>query len=180
MRCLVTYSSKYGSAERYARWTAEALGCEVIDVKNVNAEMLKGHDVIIHGGGLYAGGLSGLNRIMKHYAAFPEKKFILFTCGLADPSDPAHVDHIEQGLGKVMKPEAYRNVKQFHFRGGIDYTRLNPIHKAMMAMLVKTMRAKGYDNLNSEDQLMLDTYGKQIDFSDKETILPLVEYVTSL
>ena len=43
-------------------------------------------------------------------------------------------------------------------------------------MLCQTMKKKGYDNLSEEDQLMLDTYGKKIDFSDQSTIKPLVDY----
>ena len=64
-------------------------------------------------------------------------------------------------------------------RGGIDYRRLSPIHRAMMWMLCNTIRRKEYDNLPDDDKLMLDTYGKQIDFSDKRTIQPLVDYVTA-
>ena len=64
--------------------------------------------------------------------------------------------------------------------GGIDYIRLSPIHRAMMWMLCKTIKRKGYDNLPDDDKLMLDTYGKKIDFSDQRTIQPLIDYVTAL
>ena len=50
----------------------------------------------------------------------------------------------------------------------------------MMAMLRKAMLQKGYDNLRPEDQLMLDTYGQVVDFTDKDTIQPLLDYVRSL
>ena len=88
--------------------------------------------------------------------------------------------HIEAGLAKVLKPEMSEKVKQFHLRGGINYPELSLTHKAMMAMLRKTMLQKGYDNLRAEDHLMLDTYGKAIDFSDRYTIIPLLDYVGSL
>ena len=71
-------------------------------------------------------------------------------------------------------------IKQFHLRGGINYAALSLTHKAMMAMLRRTMLQKGYQNLRPEDQLMLDTYGKVIDFSDRDTISPLLDYVGSL
>ena len=52
-------------------------------------------DVIIHGGGLYAGGLCGINTIVKHFDVISDKQIILFSCGLADPEDPENVAHIE-------------------------------------------------------------------------------------
>ena len=180
MNCLVTYASKYGTTEKYARWIAEALDCEIKEAKEVNSSILVQYDVIIHGGGLYAGGLSGINIITKNFDMISDKKIILFSCGLADPSDPKNVEHIEAGLAKVFTPEMNAKIKQFHLRGGINYPQLGIIHRSMMAMLRKSMLKKGYDNLGSEDQLMLDTYGKFVDFSDRNTIRPLVDYVKTL
>lgn len=180
MKCLVTYASKYGSTKKYAQWITEALACDIQDSKDVSRALLEQYDVIIHGGGLYAGGLSGIHTIIKNFDAISDKEIVLFSCGLADPSDPENVAHIEAGLAKVLKPEMSGKIKQFHLRGGINYAALSLPHKAMMAMLRKTMLQKGYDNLRPEDQLMLDTYGKVIDFSDKDTIVPLLNYVRSL
>ena len=87
--------------------------------------------------------------------------------------------HIENSIAKAIPEEMNTSMKQFHFRGGIDYGRLSVIHRMMMWMLCQTMKKKGYDNLSDEDKLMLDTYGKQIDFSDKRTIKPLIDHVTS-
>ena len=81
-------------------------------------------DVIIHGGGLYAGGLCGINTIVKHFDVISVKQIILFSCGLADPEDPENVAHIESGLEKVLTPEMREKVRPFHLRGGIDYSRL--------------------------------------------------------
>ena len=177
MKCIVTYSSKYGSAKKYAKWIGEALSCEVKDIKSVRSDMLQNYDVIIHGGSLYAGGVSGMKQLVKLYPSIRDKKLILFTCGLADPTSPQNVMHIDKGIANTVPKDMYNNMKQFHFRGGIDYSRLSLIHRAMMWMLCQTMKRKGYDNLSDDDKLMLDTYGKQIDFSDQSTIQMLVEYI---
>lgn len=179
MKCIVTYSSKYGSTQKYAKWIGEALSCEVKDIKSVRSDMLQNYDVIIHGGSLYAGGVSGMKELVKLYPAINDKKLILFTCGLADPTSSQNVIHIENGVAKAVPKDMYDNMKQFHFRGGIDYSRLSPVHRAMMWMLCQTMKKKGYDHLSDDDKLMLDTYGKQIDFSDRGTIKVLVDYVTA-
>ena len=180
MRILVTYASKYGTTKRYAQCIAEDLACDLRDSREVNAELLKSYDILIHGGGLYAGGLSGIQTIVKNYDAISNKRIILFSCGLADPEDPENVAHIEAGLEKVLTPEMREKIRQFHLRGGIDYSRLGLTHKAMMAMLRTVMLKKGYDNLRSEDQMMLDTYGGTVDFTNRESLAPLLSYVRSL
>ena len=180
MRILVTYASKYGTTKRYAQWIAEDLACDLRDSREVNAELLKSYDILIHGGGLYAGGLSGIQTIVKNYDAISNKRIILFSCGLADPEDPENVAHIEAGLEKVLTPEMREKIRQFHLRGGIDYSRLGLTHKAMMAMLRTVMLKKGYDNLRSEDQMMLDTYGGTVDFTNRESLAPLLSYVRLL
>lgn len=179
MKYIVTYSSKYGSTRKYAQWIGEALSCEVKDIKEIREGDFEKYDVIIHGGSLYAGGVSGMKQLEKLYPTIRDKKLILFTCGLADPMSQKNVMHIENSIAKDIPEEMNTSMKQFHFRGGIDYGRLSVIHRMMMWMLCQTMKKKGYDNLSDEDKLMLDTYGKQIDFSDKSTIKPLIDYVTS-
>lgn len=180
MRILVSYGSKYGTTKRYAQWIAEELACDLADSREVTPEMLKSYDVIIHGGGLYAGGLCGINTIVRNFDAIADKHIILFSCGLADPEDPENVTHIEAGLEKVLTPEMREKIRQFHLRGGIDYSRLGLTHKAMMAMLRTVMLKKGRDNLRSEDQMMLDTYGGTVDFTNRESLAPLLSYVRSL
>ena len=180
MKYLVTYASKYGSTKQYAEWIAEALSCDLLEAGAVKPGTLAQYDVLIHGGGLYAGGLSGISVITKNYAMLSVKPVILFSCGLADPNDPENVAHIEAGLAKVLTPEMQKHIKQFHLRGGIDYGKLGMTHKAMMAMLHRSMLRKDRDSLRNEDRLMLDTYGQRVNFIDKNTIAPLVEYVKSL
>ena len=67
MKIIVTYSSKYGMTEKYAKWISHDLSCVMKDIKTVNANIIGNYDVIIHGGGLYAGGLSGLNRLKQWF-----------------------------------------------------------------------------------------------------------------
>jgi hypothetical protein len=39
---------------------------------------------------------------------------------------------------------------------------------------------KSSADLTGEDKIFLETYGKQVDFTDKRTIKPLVDYVKSI
>ena len=180
MNGLVTYGSAYGSTQKYAQWIAEELSFDIKAAEEADGAMLARYDIIIHGGGLYAGGVKGIQVITKNYASIAHKPVILFTCGLADPEDQENVAHIEAGLAKVLSPEMQKHIKLFHFRGGIDYSRLGLVHRAMMAMLRKSMLRKGRDNLRQEDKLMLDIYGKKVDFTDRQMIAPLIEDVKQI
>jgi menaquinone-dependent protoporphyrinogen IX oxidase len=176
----VVFQSKYGSTQKYAMWIAEELSCHIFERKNVKPADLKPYDTIIYGGGLYAGGVAGISLITKNFDKLCNKNIIVFTCGLADPTDKENTDNIRQSLNKVFTKKMQDGIKVFHFRGGIDYSKLGFIHKAMMAMLRKMTLRKDYDSLRNEDKEMLDTYGQVVDFTDKTTIMPIVDYVRKL
>lgn len=176
----VVFQSKYGSTRKYAQWIAEALACDLLERKNVKAEDLKAYDTIVYGGGLYAGGVSGLELITKNYESLADKNLILFTCGLADVNRTSNTDSIKESLKKTMSAEMQEKIKVFHLRGGMDYASLSIPHKAMMGMVRKATLKKAPDKRTSEDDELLETYGQTVDFTDPETIEPLVAYVRSL
>lgn len=180
MNILVTYASKYGYTQQYAQWIADALSCDICDCKHVTQAQLQSCDILIHGGGLYAGGLSGIRTITKNWAILSGKQVILFSCGVADPADPENEAHIEAGISRTLTPDMVGKIHQFHLRGGIDYPQLGFIHRAMMGMLRKGLLKQGYENLRGEDKLIVDTYGQTLDFKSLESIEPLVTYVKSL
>ena len=174
-RPVVIYSSHYGFTERYARWIARDLGCPIFPAKPFPAQKLAGFDTVIFGGGLYAGGVSGIRQLIANRKALSSKKVILFTCGLADPSDPENVKHIRESLGKVLTPDMMERFRIFHLRGGIDYGKLSLVHRSMMGMLVRMMKKKDPSELGEEDREILRTYGGTVDFVNLETARPVIE-----
>lgn len=64
-RTIVLYTSKYGAAETYARWIAEALGCRAVPLDKSSKKELQGYDTVIYGGGVQAGGIRGLEQFTK-------------------------------------------------------------------------------------------------------------------
>ena len=169
---IVIYQSKYGSTKQYAEWIAEALNCRSCEATKTSIEELLQYETIIFGGGLYASGINGVSLITKNFEKLRVKKLIVFTVGLASTEDTSIFEPI---INKNFKKEMQPSVQFFHLRGGIDYTKLNLIHKTMMAMLKKTVIKKGESNLTDEDQLLLSTYGDQIDFTDQSTIQPILD-----
>lgn len=176
---IVVYTSNYGSTRRYAQWIAEELSCPLFEKKAIHPQDLSAPQTVIYGGGLYAGGVNGINFITRNWRSLSDKNVVLFTCGLADPKDPANVSNIRSSLAKSLSAKMLAHIKIFHLRGGIDYPQLNFIHRSMMAMLRRMLLKKDARDLSREDRQLLDTYGKYIDLTDRESIQPLTAYVRS-
>lgn len=174
-KCVVVYESKYGTTKKYAEWIAEDLDADLFERKDISAEALTGYEVIVYGGGLYAGGVSGLPFITKNFDKIKDKRILLFTCGLGDPNIFENVESIRKGLAKAMPPEMQKTVEIYHLRGGMDYSKLSFVHRSMMSMVQKSVSKKDPKTLTEEDVQMLETYGKTVDFTDRATIKPLVE-----
>lgn len=179
-KIVIIYESKYGSTKRYAKWIADALSCQIFEKKNFRSENLSQYDTVIYGGGLYAGSVSGIKFITQNWKLLSDKRVVLFTCGLADPDNPHDISVIRESLSRILSEDKLNHLCLFHLRGGIDYSRLNLVHRSMMAMMRKMLLKKGAHSLREEDQLFLDTYGKCVDFTDKASIRPLVDYISSL
>jgi len=174
-KCAVVYESKYGTTKKYAEWIAEDLGADLFERKDASIDTLTGYDVIVYGGGLYAGGVSGLPFITKNYDKIKDKRILLFTCGLGDPNIFENVEAIRKGLTKALTPEMQKAFEIYHLRGGMDYSKLSFIHRNMMAMVQKSVAKKDPSTHTQEDIEMLETYGKVVDFTDRATIKPLVD-----
>lgn len=177
---IVIYRSRYGYTKQYAKWIAGALDCPLAEQRQITVPDLAAYDTVIYGGGLYAGGVSGISLITKNYRLLQNKNIVLFTCGLADPENPENRASVRESLSKVLTPEMQEHITVFHLRGGIDYARLSIIHKIMMAMLHRVITRKASPAALRENQEFLETYGKKADFTDKGSVAPIVEYVSSL
>lgn len=179
-KTVVIYESKYGFTKQYAGWLSEALSCPIFERKDFAPQYFGQYDTVLYGGGLYAGGVSGIRLLTQNWKLLSEKNVILFTCGLADPAVPENVSHIRKALSKVLTEEMINSMKLFHLRGGISYARLGFVHKSMMAMLRRMLLKKAPSELGCEDRLLLETYGTEIDFTDRASIRPVVAYVETL
>lgn len=169
----VVYKSKYGSTERYARWIVEELNADLYEHSQADLKKLLEYSTIIYGGGLYAGGIAGVSLITRNYNILKNKKIIVFTVGLVSTDNKeVFIPVIEKNFPiKEMRD----NISFFHFRGGIDYKKLGITHKTMMAMFKIVLSKRDSNELDLENKEFLATYGKKIDFSDRNTIKPLIQ-----
>ncbi len=170
---VVVYKTKYGATKKYAEWIAKALQADLFDASDLSADKLQHYDTIIYGGGLYAGGINGFSFIKKEFDRIKDKKLVLFTVGLANPKDTGQFQPI---IDRSLTEEMKRAIKVFHFRGSMDYGELGLLHRAGMSFMKGQVARKGEKDKNEEDRLLLETYGKSVDFTDEASIAPLIGY----
>lgn len=176
----VIYKSTYGHTKKYAGWLAEELNADLLDAGKVKPSLLLPYDVIIYGGGLYAGGVNGFSLITKNFESLRGKAICLFTVGAADVSDRQNTDHIRSSLNRVLTPEMQEVIKIYHLRGGMDYEHMSLLHRTMMGMMRKMLHSKPESELRSEDKVMLASYGQNIDFTDRSSIASIIEDIKQL
>lgn len=168
----VIYKSKYGTTKQYAEWISRELDAALFEASAIKPSQLADYDVVVYGGGLYAGGISGVGLVTKN----PCKSLVVFTVGVADPETTDYSDIINKNFSQEIRAKT----KIFHLRGGIDYKKLGLVHRGMMAMLKKMLTGKDESMLSGDDRELLKTYGGKFDFTDKKTIEPIVSFVKGL
>jgi hypothetical protein len=135
--------------------------------------MLGGYDCVIYGGGLYAGGILGVDLVAKNTC----KNLVLFTVGLANPATTDYSAILRKSFPQGLP----LHTQVFHLRGGIDYENISLVHRGMMAIMKKmTIGKRAYNKLSDEEKDFVDTYGGKVDFTDKASVAPLVAYVRGL
>lgn len=173
--CAVFYSSRYGNTKRYAETIAARLHCPALDAKQYKQAIFD-YETIIFGGSLYASGIRGVSLITKNFEKLRDKRLFVFTVGVSDPTDPQRFQPI---LEKNFSPAMRKQIHFFHFRGGLDYSKMSFVHRAMMKMLKSMLEKKDPSERTAEDKEIIRTFGGKVDFFDAETVTPLVETVNS-
>lgn len=170
---VIIYGSVYGTTKKYADELSRRLGCEAISYEKVGD--INAYQTIIYMGGLYAGGVQGMKKTMKKLNGISGKKICIVTVGLADPTDEKNIEHIRMNIKAQVSEELYDKAQIFHLRGGIDYSKLSFLHKKMMGMLYKKLKNIPEEERDAETSGLIETYNKQVDFVDLDTLTPVME-----
>lgn len=173
MNAIVIYKSKYGSTKAYAEWIAEALSCQAVEAKSVKADDLLGYDTIIYGGGLYAEVINGVHLITKNLEKLSGKKIAVFSTGITPLSCQEYYDTLV--LEKNFTPDQLAQLRVFNFMGKMVLDELSLVHRTALKTLKKIMSNK--ENPSDMEKLLIELCDADGDFSDKEAIAPLIEYV---
>ncbi len=161
---IIIYGSQYGTAKQYA----EELGLRTnIDVKSYkDIADINCYETAIYIGALYAGGVMGMKETLCKLTSLNGKRIIIATVGLADPTDAKNIDNIRKNMQRQLPVELYKKAHIYHLRGGINYSRLNLKHKTMMWLVYKKALKTPENERDAELKAMIETYGKQVNFVD--------------
>ena len=173
MNTIVIYKSKYGSTKQYAQWIAEELDCEAVDAKTVKDDDLLKYDNIVYGGGLYAEVINGVTLITKNLEKLKDKKIAVYTTGITPLEYREYYDKMV--IEKNFKNGMPENVKTFNFLGKMIIDELSFVHKTALKTLKKIMSGK--ENPTEMEKLLVDLCDANDDFSDKNAIKELIEYI---
>lgn len=173
MKKIITYGSRYGTTRRYAKKLSEATTIPLLNELDVRD--LSSFDHIIHLGGLYAGRVKGLRKIVKR---IPKgARLFVITVGLADVNNEANTTKIKKDVEHQVPKDLWKRTQVFHLRGGIDYSRLSLAHKAMMTLLYKKIKAMPEEKKTAEIQSMIDTFNQKVDFTDFSTLNSIAQAI---
>lgn len=117
MKTVVTYNSKTGFTKQYAEWVAEALGCEAVPFKKLKSA--DEYDVIIHGGWVMGGMITGLQNIRK----MNPRQLIAFGVGLTE--DDTYVN-------TVKETNQLQDIPTYYFLGGTHPKKMNFFMRTMV------------------------------------------------
>ncbi len=164
MSNIIIYGSHYGTTKQYAKELSRRTNIEAISFENVKE--INNYDKIIYLGGLYAGGVLGMTKTLKKLNKISNKTIILVTIGLSDPTDEKNINNIRNNIKSQIQKEIFEKAKIFHLRGGIDYSKLNFVHKTMMKLLYNAVKNVPNEKQTAENRAMIETYNKKVDFID--------------
>ncbi len=176
MSTIVVYKSISGFTKKYAKWIADDLKSDCIDLKNLRANMIDQHTTIVFGASLHAVGISGYKKLKKILIASKYRELVLFAVGASPKKDGIEKEIADSNL----KTYQDKLINLFYFRGGFDYSKLNISNKILMALLKIKIRIKGEGERTSDEKGMLASYEKPFDATKYENVKELVAYVLNL
>lgn len=170
MSGIIIYKSKYGSTRKYAEWLKEATGFEMAEAGKIKIGEVAKYDTIIYGGGIYAGGITGISFLKKNIEKLKGKKIVAFCCG-AFPSDADFIKELkERNLSGELS-----DIPLYYCRGAFDLANMHFADKMLCKMLIKSIEKKDPKERDERDEGFLELARTSCDWTDKSYIGPILE-----
>lgn len=177
MKKVVVYDSQFGSTEYYANAIASGLECQAIHVDKIKEiSFFNDYDIIILGGCLLSNEISGAELFQSWINNCPEKEWIIYTVGLANPE----MTDFDEIYAKNFSEDIHQDIPIFNFRGTITYKRIDLMSElAHQARLNKVSSVDNVD-LTAYQVQMLKKYHTTADYRDLVAVQDLINYVKKL
>ncbi|MDY2959927.1 MAG: flavodoxin domain-containing protein [Hornefia sp.] len=184
----VVYYSKYGTTKKYAGIISDELGADLFEARNIKFRDLKDYDTVVFGGGIYSGGIGGIELITRNwYKGLNEKKVICFAVGIAADSE----ENRQQCLDINFKRRFVTDAEEDHGREDLSASELLkekrlPIRCFFLPGAFDPCKVKGRDKFiigitkkmigdSPEGKYLLDYFNKGCDLVDTGKIKPIIE-----
>ena len=167
MNAIVIYKSRRGATKRYAEYIAEKLGCRAVDVSYATAEDVQGADVVIYGGGIYAGAIAGSSFLDKMAEHIVPEHFIVFTTGLNDISNLSLLSMV---MMRNVPDRLRRGCFEFHFYGALSYDSLKFMDRVMFRAMLSGIKAKKPEARDLRETALLNIKKERVDLGGRRII----------
>jgi menaquinone-dependent protoporphyrinogen IX oxidase len=150
---------------------------DLFELKGFDEKKLKEYDNVVVGGGIYAGQTKFVRLLQRNKELLNRRKVAMFTVGAYDTNNGETLQTISTQFYSRFPKESLNNARLFCFRGGVNYDKLGFVHKKMVDMVKFALSKKDFQSLPLEERQFLEVYGKNVDYSDKEYIAPLIKFL---
>lgn len=167
---LILYRSKYGATQKYAQWLKEATGFDCMETKKADVKTAQGYDTIVLMGGVYAGGVAGLDFLKKNHSLIKGKRILLFAVGASPYDEKAFTE----GMQRNLKGEL-AGLPCFYGRGMWDLENMHFGDRTLCKMLLKATAKQDPSTFEPWQAALAGMKpGETADWTDKAYLEPLL------
>lgn len=91
--------------------------------------------------------------------------------------DEENINNIENNMKRQLSNEIYKKASIYHLRGGIDYSKLNFLHKTMMRILYEKAKSLPEEKKTTEDKLMIQSLLQKVNFVDFSSLENIIDEI---
>lgn len=179
MKAVVAYRSQTGSAETYARWLAEDLGCSAVPASELDRAG-EGCDVVVFCSWFHAASLKGAKEFQAYMAAHPEKRYAVVAVGATPmPCDEWPATEHEAAFRRSFPADRYPDLPWCYCQGGFHLDRLGALDAIAMRIYFR-MLAKNAANGSARDAAALEGMKAGFDGCDRAYLEPIERSIASM
>ena len=168
---LVIYKSVTGFTKQYAKWIAEELDCDVMELRKISVKTMSEYDTIVFGGRFHAGFIDGLKKAKKLFSESTAANLVVFATG-ATPDTASEM--IQNAWKNNFTSDELEHIPHFYMQSGLRYAKMPPGDKMMLKMFAAMVKRK--KNKSEYEKALEQALDNSYDLSSREYIKPLVSY----
>lgn len=171
---VIIYQSKYGATKKYVDWLMEITDFDCIETPKATVSQVQQYETIILCGGIYASGIAGLSFIRKNFDKLEQKKIVIFAVG-ASPYDEGAFNELKSHNLK----DDLKEIPLFYGRGAWHEENMTFMDRTLCKMLQKSVAKKDPTTYEPWMKALMCAVGQKCDWTDKEYLKPLLEYINN-